>query len=146
MNGEQLESGMNGPGEREPEMNTHETELKVELPASGGLHGLGNANGTLMGANLGQGSFAAKERKERKRRRRKAARQESDGEKFSDPITRALRRNREATSYVKFPEGDWWARHVFRCVCCGRVRSEEERREPRSSLCIRCVREAGFWN
>jgi hypothetical protein len=36
--------------------------------------------------------------------------------------------------------------HVFRCVCCGRVRGEEERREPRSSLCMRCVREAGFWN
>jgi hypothetical protein len=108
--------------------------------------GLGNANGMLMGANLGQGSFAAKEHKDRKRRRRKAGSLEPDLEAFSDPITRALARNREATSCVGFLEGDWWADHVFECVCCGRLRGEQERREPRSSLCIRCVREAGFWN
>jgi hypothetical protein len=36
--------------------------------------------------------------------------------------------------------------HVFRCVCCGRLRGDQERREPRSLVCIRCVREAGFWN
>jgi hypothetical protein len=67
-------------------------------------------------------------------------------EVFEDPITRAYAREREARRWVRFLERDCWVNHVFRCVCCGRVRSEEERREPRSSLCIRCVREVGFWN
>jgi len=35
---------------------------------------------------------------------------------------------------------------VFRCVCCGKVRNDEERQGPRSKVCLRCVREAGFWN
>ena len=38
-----------------------------------------------------------------------------------------------------------WA-HVFRCECCGRLRREEQRREPASLICIRCVRDAGFLN
>ena len=35
MKGGRLESGMNGPQQGEPRMNTDETELKVELPALG---------------------------------------------------------------------------------------------------------------
>ena len=66
-------------------------------------------------------------------------------EMFSDPITRAIARDRELRR-VGVPEDDTVWDHVFWCVCCGRLRGEEERREPRSSLCIRCVREAGFWN
>jgi hypothetical protein len=26
------------------------------------------------------------------------------------------------------------------------VRGEQERREPNSEVCMRCVRDAGFWN
>ncbi len=64
---------------------------------------------------------------------------------YKDRIARAFEREREHRR-VLIPECDSVFRHVFRCVCCGRVRGEEERREPRSSLCIRCVRQAGFWN
>jgi hypothetical protein len=109
-------------------------------------HGLGKANGTLMGANVGPGSSAAKERKEGKRRRRKAASPEANEEGFSDPITRALKRNREATRYVRFPEGECWLDRVFQCVCCGKWRPNNNRREPRSEVCLHCVAEAGFWN
>ncbi len=66
-------------------------------------------------------------------------------EPFRDWLTVAFRREREHRR-VWIPECDSVFGHVFQCVCCGRVRGEEERREPRSSLCIRCVREAGFLN
>jgi len=36
------------------------------------------------------------------------------------------------------------AAHVFKCVCCGKTRPDEQRREPDSEVCIRCVRAAGF--
>jgi hypothetical protein len=29
---------------------------------------------------------------------------------------------------------------AFKCVCFGRIRKVEERREPESEVCIRCVR------
>ena len=35
------------------------------------------------------------------------------------------------------------AEHVFRCVCCERMRREEDRREPESEVCVQCVREGG---
>jgi len=124
----QLESGMNGGG------------------CTDG-HGLGNPNGTLIGADLGHGSVAAKERKDRKGRRRAEYRLSTAGdEPFGDPITRAWAREREARRWLSWPEDHNRLGRVFQCVCCGRVRSEEERREPRTCLCIRCVREAGFWN
>jgi hypothetical protein len=34
--------------------------------------------------------------------------------------------------------------HVFRCVCCERIRPNEERQEPRSEVCLRCVQAAGL--
>jgi hypothetical protein len=33
---------------------------------------------------------------------------------------------------------------VFRCELCNRLRPEEQRREPESEICIKCVEEAGF--
>ncbi len=67
------------------------------------------------------------------------------GAGYRDRIARAFAREVDHAR-VSTPECDTVMDHVFRCVCCGRLRGEEERREPRSGLCIRCVREAGFWN
>ncbi len=64
---------------------------------------------------------------------------------YMDRIARAFEREREHRR-VLVPECDSAFAHVFWCVCCGRLRGEEERREPRSEVCVRCVREAGFWN
>jgi len=66
-------------------------------------------------------------------------------EMFSDPITRAIARNREQRQ-AGTPERDSVWNHVFRCVCCGKTLDERERREPRSEVCMRCVRGAGFYN
>ena len=64
-----------------------------------------------------------------------------------DRIAAAWEREREHRRVPRWPlECDAVWDHVFRCVCCGRVRGEEERREPGSRICIRCVRDAGFWN
>lgn len=68
-----------------------------------------------------------------------------DGDGYRDRIARAIERERELRR-VELPEHDGVWAHVFRCVCCGRLRGEQERREPNSGVCIRCVREAGFWN
>ena len=68
-----------------------------------------------------------------------------DGEPYQDRIARATEREREHRR-VRLPEGDGVWAHVFRCVCCGRLRGDQERREARSLVCIRCVREAGYWN
>ncbi len=62
-----------------------------------------------------------------------------------DRIAQAFRREREHARIPRWPpELDTVWAHVFRCECCGRLRHEEERREPRSEICIRCVRDAGF--
>lgn len=66
-------------------------------------------------------------------------------EGYKDPLTRAVAREREHAR-VGVPEREAvWAR-AFRCVCCGRLRGDQERREPRSEVCMRCVHEAGYWN
>jgi hypothetical protein len=104
-------------------------------------HGLGTANRALITANGEDRRFAARELK---RRRRRAASQKPDGEPFSDPITKALARNREAASYVRFPEGECWVDHVFQCVCCRRMRPNRQRRERDSEVCVMCERAAGF--
>ena len=64
-----------------------------------------------------------------------------------DLIARAFHREREARfwpvwqpDFIRLPPG------AFRCVCCGRNRKAEERREPESEVCVRCVRAAGFVN
>ena len=64
---------------------------------------------------------------------------------FRDRLAAAYEREREHAR-VDVPERDAvWAR-AFRCVCCGKLRGEQERREPRSEVCARCVHEAGFEN
>ncbi len=64
---------------------------------------------------------------------------------FEDPITRAYAREREARRVV-WPEDLAVFKSLFRCVCCGKVRPGEMRREPRSEVCMQCVGEVGFWN
>ena len=64
---------------------------------------------------------------------------------YLDRIARAIEREREHAR-VGVPEREAvWAR-AFRCVCCGRLRGDQERREPRSEVCMRCVHEAGYLN
>jgi hypothetical protein len=64
-----------------------------------------------------------------------------------DRIGRAFARERDARfwpvwqpEFIKLPPG------AFKCVCCGRSRKAEERREPESEVCVQCVRAAGFEN
>ena len=64
---------------------------------------------------------------------------------YQDRIARAVRREREHRQ-VGTLESDSVIGHVFQCVCCGRVCGDEERREPSSEVCMRCVGDAGFWN
>ena len=59
----------------------------------------------------------------------------------------ALAREREARRWLRWPlEYDSVYAHVFKCVCCGKTRPEEQRREPDSEVCLRCVQVAGFRN
>lgn len=81
----------------------------------------------------------------RPRKRRKPPVRWAVGDGYQDRIARAVRREREHQE-VRALECDSVADHLFRCVCCGRVRGEQERREPNSEVCMRCVRDAGFWN
>ena len=67
------------------------------------------------------------------------------GDGYLDRIAQAVRREREHQQ-VRLLECDSVAEHVFRCVCCGKVRGDQERREPNSEVCVRCVKDAGFWN
>jgi hypothetical protein len=68
-------------------------------------------------------------------------------EGYRDPLARAVARERDHARVPPWPlEEDCAVEHVFRCVCCGRLRGDQERREGRSLVCIRCVREAGYWN
>jgi hypothetical protein len=62
-----------------------------------------------------------------------------------DRLQRALERERGHRRLPRWPlEHDSVFKHVFTCECCGRQRREEDRREPRSEVCIQCVRAAGF--
>jgi hypothetical protein len=68
-------------------------------------------------------------------------------EGYTDPLARAVARERESVRVPPWPlEEDCVIDHVFRCVCCGRLRGDQERRESASLICIRCVREAGIFN
>jgi hypothetical protein len=63
-----------------------------------------------------------------------------------DRIGRAFQREREARFWpVWQPDFIPLLPATFKCVCCGRNRKTEERREPESEVCVRCVRAAGFW-
>jgi hypothetical protein len=62
-----------------------------------------------------------------------------------DLIGTAVAREREHRRVPALPlEFEWVYRRTFKCVCCGRLRPEEARREPRSCVCSYCVGEAGF--
>ena len=66
---------------------------------------------------------------------------------YADVITRAFQREREARRWpVWAPDILLLPPGAFKCVCCGRNRAAEERREPKSEVCVRCVRMAGFEN
>jgi hypothetical protein len=66
---------------------------------------------------------------------------------FKDRIAEAFERERERElGRIRVPERETAWAHVFRCVCCGKLRGEQDRREPESEVCLRCVAEAGFWN
>lgn len=67
-------------------------------------------------------------------------------EMFSDPITRAIARNGELRRVVFPMECESAEADVFRCVCCGKVRGDAQRREHWSEVCVKCVEEAGFFN
>jgi hypothetical protein len=64
-----------------------------------------------------------------------------------DRIGKAIAREREHRRVLLLPmEFDCVLAHVFKCACCGRTRREEERREPESEVCARCVAAAGLEN
>jgi hypothetical protein len=64
-----------------------------------------------------------------------------------DVLGRAAAREQEAVRVVRWPmEYDCVLAHVFKCVCCNNVWPEEERREPESEVCVRCVWAAGLTN
>ena len=64
-----------------------------------------------------------------------------------DEIEKAFAREREARRWV-MPALEQYSAfaHVFKCVCCGRTRPDEQRREPESEVCLKCVQMAGFDN
>jgi hypothetical protein len=65
----------------------------------------------------------------------------------NDLVARAFRREREARRWPGWQsEVFWQPPSLFKCVCCGRQRSDADRREPDSEVCLRCVRAAGYWN
>lgn len=65
----------------------------------------------------------------------------------SDRLALAFAREREARRWLRWPlEYDSVYAHVFKCVCCGETRPEEQRREPGSEVCLGCVGAAGFLN
>jgi hypothetical protein len=62
-----------------------------------------------------------------------------------DRLEQAFERERGHRRRPVWPlELDTVYAHVFKCVCCERTRPDEQRQEPRSEVCLRCVREAGF--
>ncbi len=66
-------------------------------------------------------------------------------EAWPDAIERAWTREWEARRRQVPPmECESAMERVFECVCCGKTRPEEQRREPESEVCVRCVQEAGF--
>jgi hypothetical protein len=96
----------------------------------------------------GHGSLATKEHKGPERlKRRRGARCGGADFRLRDPIALAFARERDARRCVVWPlECESVFAHVFKCVCCGKTRPEEERREPESEVCVQCVRAAGFRN
>ena len=70
-----------------------------------------------------------------------------EGRGVLDRIGRAFAREREARFWPVWPPGVVVMHAaVFKCVCCGKQRRGEDRREPESEVCVQCVRAAGYWN
>jgi hypothetical protein len=64
---------------------------------------------------------------------------------FLDRIGQAIKREREHNRWLPLgPEHEGLFALGFKCVCCGKPRRGEHRREPRSEVCVHCVRAAGF--
>jgi len=64
-----------------------------------------------------------------------------------DRIGRAFARERKAGFWPVWQPGILLVHAaIFKCVCCGKERRTEDRREPESEVCVRCVRAAGFDN
>ena len=63
---------------------------------------------------------------------------------MNEHLLRAIAREREAGRSPWPMELHTCDTRVFRCELCGRQRPEEQRREPESEICIKCVEEAGF--
>jgi hypothetical protein len=61
-----------------------------------------------------------------------------------DLVGRAIAREREARRVIEPSARQAAMARVFNCVCCGRERRDEARREPRSEVCVRCAQLAGF--
>jgi hypothetical protein len=62
-----------------------------------------------------------------------------------DRLERAFERERWHRRVQPLPVSfDTVQAHVFVCVCCGRRRRDEDRREPDSEVCVQCVQAAGF--
>jgi len=65
----------------------------------------------------------------------------------TDTIGKAFAREREARFWPVWQTGVVVMHAaIFKCVCCGKQRRSDERREPKSEVCIRCVRAAGYLN
>src|SRR5512133_1431696 len=71
--------------------------------------------------------------KRRRRRSRPALWVPADAGTYQDRIAQAVAREREHRRLV-MPERGTVLDHVFQCVCCGRIRGDEERREPASEV------------
>jgi hypothetical protein len=87
-------------------------------------------------------------RKKREKARRMAGERlwvPEDAGRYQDRIARAVAREREHLR-VRIPERETVLDQTFQCVCCGCWRGNQERREPCSQVCLRCVEDAGFWN
>ena len=64
---------------------------------------------------------------------------------MSEFLFKALKRDRELQRPAWPMELHSSYDHVFRCELCNRLRRDEQRREPDSEICIKCVEEAGFF-
>lgn len=64
---------------------------------------------------------------------------------MNESILRGLTREYERGRRVWPPSYQSVHQRVFRCELCNRERPEEQRREPQSEICIKCVEEAGFY-
>jgi hypothetical protein len=46
---------------------------------------------------------------------------------------------------IVVPEQDSLYLHIFTCVCCGKRKGDDHRREPDSEVCLECEQDAGYY-